>query len=414
METLPQSTISKMPFRKRLQWSEQAMIDAMKAVEDGMSVAKAAREHNVPRTTLQGRLSVHSIRPGQKCYLSHDEETKLADYITECALVGCRKTPEEIMTIAENTAHDKKEQLRKDSNTLGSYNNFMMRRQLLLREGTAPAPANTQLNAIMPDPVKHYFDLLDKTLQESNLKESFAQIYNLDEIGVTFEHHPKNVITLKSQKKFKCHTSGSKKQTTVVACVNTIGQAIPPFVIYNAKTLHPMWTKGGAPGTTYACSPKRWIDTELFKTWLQDHFLKFAVPGRPLLLITNSDKTLHELPIVEFAKEKDIFMLCLPTCTSQPLDSCALKKYWNDVAHNFLTKNPGRVIWKYNFPPLFRKAWEKAMTPGNICAGFEDAGIYPYNPDKLRPTFKIEPEEDNERGISYIKSINVNYFFELL
>ena len=34
----------------------------------------------------------------------------------------------------------------------------------------------------------------------------------------------------------KSRTSGNKAQTMVVACVNAIGQAIPPYVIYNAKT----------------------------------------------------------------------------------------------------------------------------------------------------------------------------------
>ena len=43
----------------------------------------------------------------------------------------------------------------------------------------------------------------------------------------------------------KSRTSGNKAQTTVVACVNAIGQAIPPYVIYNAKTLNPEWMKHG-------------------------------------------------------------------------------------------------------------------------------------------------------------------------
>ena len=43
--------------------------------------------------------------------------------------------------------------------------------------------------------------------------------------------------------------SGNKAQITVVACVNAIGQAIPPYAIYNAKTLNPEWMKDGPPGT---------------------------------------------------------------------------------------------------------------------------------------------------------------------
>ena len=67
----------------------------------------------------------------------------------------------------------------------------------------------------------------------------------------------------------KCRTSGNKAQTTVVACINAIGQAIPPYVIYNAKTLNPEWMKDGPPGTKYAHSENGWIDTELFELWFK-------------------------------------------------------------------------------------------------------------------------------------------------
>ena len=61
--------------------------------------------------------------------------------------------------------------------------------------------------------------------------------------------------------------SGNKVQTMVVACVNAIGQAIPPYVIYNAETLNPEWMKGGPPGTKYANSENGWIDIDLFEHW---------------------------------------------------------------------------------------------------------------------------------------------------
>ena len=388
METLSQRNVIETPFHKGLQWSQQTMIDTMKEVEDGMPVTTAVREHNLPKSSLHNRISgnVHGVRLGPQPYLTVGEETKLAECITECALAGYEKSREEILTIAENTARDKKK-LKKERIAL--ENNLSLH--------TEDPADNAQQDTITPGAVKHYFDLLNETLQENNLEESPAQVYNVDEMSLESEHRPKNAITLKGQKTIKCHTPGNKKQATVVACVNAIGQAIPPFVIYDAKTLHPMWMKGGAPGTAYACNPKGCMDTELFKTWLQDHFLKYAVPGRPLLLIVNGHNTHHELPN-EFAKEKGVIMVLLPTHAFQPLDTCALRKQWNNVAHDFITKTPGRVVWKYNFPPLFRKAWEKAITPSNIYAGFSDAGIYPFNPDNLRPTAENEAEEDSKGG----------------
>ena len=60
---------------------------------------------------------------------------------------------------------------------------------------------------------------------------------------MAYEHRPPKVVTLKVHKKVKSRTTVNKAQTTIVACVNAIDQAIPPYVIYNAKTLNPEWMK---------------------------------------------------------------------------------------------------------------------------------------------------------------------------
>ena len=56
-----------MPMNETLQWSKQAMLDTMKAVQDGSPIIIAARVHSVPR-------------PGPKQYLSAEEETETITY----------------------------------------------------------------------------------------------------------------------------------------------------------------------------------------------------------------------------------------------------------------------------------------------------------------------------------------------
>lgn len=65
----------------------------MKAVEDGSSIALAAKSHNVPRITLQDRMMgkvVHGTKPGASPYLN-TEEKELAKFIVESASVGYGK-----------------------------------------------------------------------------------------------------------------------------------------------------------------------------------------------------------------------------------------------------------------------------------------------------------------------------------
>ena len=386
-------TVPKRPFKKRLQWSKQAMLDAMKAVQDGSPITTAARVHGVPRTSLYNRIKgrvIHGVKPGPKPYLSMEEETELAEFAIEAASVGCGQTRRQIMTIAENVAKDKGI-LQKDRISAGWFDKFMKRQNYLsLRKGD-PA-ANDRMDAVTSQAIKHYFDFLEKTLKDNNLLHKPAQIYNVDETGMDYE---------------QCRP-GNKAQTTVVACVNAIGQAIPPYVIYNAKTLNPEWMKDGPPGTKYARSENGWIDTDLFEHWFNNHFLTHAVSSRPLLLILDGHKTHYQPHVCQEAKKHKVIIFCLPphsTHVSQPLDTCVfkpLKTEWNKATHMFQSKNPGVQITKYNFPRLLKEAWENAMLSSNICAGFRNAGIYPLNRDKVRPTI-----ENDEVLTGIYKSVNI-------
>ena len=90
-----------------------------------------------------------------------------------------------------------------------------------------------------------------------------SQIYNA---GMPLDHKPPKIVTKRGQKKIRSRTSGNKSQVTVIACVSATGHVIPPFVIFDAKGLNYDWTKGQVPETRV--SSTGWVDTELFKGWL--------------------------------------------------------------------------------------------------------------------------------------------------
>lgn len=85
-------------------------------------------------------------------------------------------------------------------------------------------------------------------------------------------------------------------------------------------------------------------------------------------------------------------MFTLPPNTthlSQSLDKgcfSALKIKWREVCHEYMIQNPGKVVSRFCFSCLFRKAWNSAMSAGNVQAGFETTGVYPLNIAKLLPS----------------------------
>ena len=85
------------------------MEPAMCAVKEGYTVARAAIEHGVPRSTLQDRISgrvLHGTKPGPVPYLNQ-EEKDLVDFLEVVSSVGYGKTRKQVKSPVERTAREK-------------------------------------------------------------------------------------------------------------------------------------------------------------------------------------------------------------------------------------------------------------------------------------------------------------------
>ena len=87
------------------------MKKALEAVLGGrMSVRKAAEEHDVPRSTLHGRITgkvAPNARSGAKRYLSDEEEAALVDFLIGCASVDCAKSCKDVMALIQQIVTQK-------------------------------------------------------------------------------------------------------------------------------------------------------------------------------------------------------------------------------------------------------------------------------------------------------------------
>jgi len=253
----------------------------------------------------------------------------------------------------------------------------------------------------------HYFDLLKSTLKDNNLMNAPAQLYNVDESGIPLDPKAPNVVAKTGTKKVRYRATGRKGQITIIACASAAGQIIPPTIIFEAKKLNHAWMHGELPGTSYGCSEKGWITTDLFESWLSEHFLKHAVSARPLLLLLDGHSTHNQPEVIRLARDNGILILCLPPHTTheaQPLDCgvfCPLKAQWRQVVHNFLQSNPGKIVTKFNFNSIFADAWLHSVTPANVMGGFKTCGVYPFNPAAIKV-----PE--TEYGNTSSEEMNIN------
>ena len=94
---------------------------------------------------------------------------------------------------------------------------------------------------------------------------------------------------------------------------------------------------------------------------------------------------------MRLAAENGVIIFCLPPNTThltQPLDKGCfgpLKFYWKEECQTYVSKNPGKVVTRYQFSEIFAKAWAKGMTMKNIIGGFKTTAVFPMNREAIMP-----------------------------
>ena len=76
----------------------------------------------------------------------------------------------------------------------------------------------------------------------------------MDESGFPLDPHSPFVLCKRGERHPAFITSGGKTQITVLACCNTAGYSIPPFVIFQGQIMKQDLTIGEVPGTMYGMS----------------------------------------------------------------------------------------------------------------------------------------------------------------
>lgn len=384
----------------RLQWSLESMNEAFKAVKiDGKGLRQAAREYDVPVTTLKRRVDGEvavDAKPGPRTVLTKEEEKKLCKYCFDMCDMGYGLTVEDVKIkayeIMENSG--RQHPFREGKAGRDWYEGFLRRFphiSLRREEALSYMRAKNANDKVIED----FFAKLAAVLARLNLLSKPMHIYNADETGFSKVHKSRRkVLARRGQKTVWGITSGERGRThTLLVCASASGHAIPPLIIFPRVRLPCSLKVGAPPGTMFATSKKGWINQDIFSSWL-DFFIKCVPSERPVLLIYDGHASHLSIEVIEKARANEIHFLCLPShCTHllQPLDvgvMSSLKAHFGNACKHFLVKNPGRIITEDDLASLMGQAWPLALTPGNIMGGFCKSGVFPLNPGRITDRHK--------------------------
>jgi hypothetical protein len=268
--------------------------------------------------------------------------------------------------------------------------------------------------------VEKYFDTIEKCILGFNL--TAERIWNMDEKGFCGDSSAtsKKVIADKSVRHLN-HIKRNKftDHFSLLAIVNAAGQAIPPVITFEGKTLSVDYTA------------EDWKDI-LLCVQKNGYFTRDTLPGifnhisfhttnipKPLLLIYDGSQTHIDSEALIHAKSLGIEILCLPANTThrlQPLDrSCfgPFSRKWKSACFNYRLHNNNQGIARKDIIPILKNAYNATITSNNIVSGFRSCGIWPFNRaaiDKkdFAPSINFSKTQISANNLNTTINININ------
>lgn len=368
-------------------------------IQKRLSIRKAAEEFHVSKSLIGRYVKqnkekenvevVYQPQNAVKRVFSDEEEEQLVKYCLKASKFHygiCKddflKLAFEYAVILKKTYPSAWDINKKAGKTFYEY--FMKRHQSLsLRKPEATSLARA--TAFNKANVNLFFDKYKELLLKYNFTSE--KIYNVDESGLSTVHTPMKVLASKGVKQVGNITSAERgNNVTIIACVNALGNSVPPCMIFPRVHFKTHMINGAPPETLGLATPSGWSNSDKFEDFL-NHFIKHVRPtnDNKVLLILDNHESHMSIKIIELAKNNGIIMFTFPPHTShklQPLDRTVfgpLKKYYNKACNDWFLQHPGTPLTIYNVAECFGTAFPLAFTPSNIQNGFKVAGIWPFN-----------------------------------
>ncbi|XP_044753622.1 chaetoglobosin A biosynthesis cluster protein C-like [Coccinella septempunctata] len=186
-------------------YDEELLQKALREIEEGEAKKKVARKYNIPRATLQFRLSnkFKKISHGPNPILTTDEEEMLVRWISDCVIKGFPQRKEDLQASVKNFLDENprpnpfKDNLPGD----GWYKSFLRRHPVLTErqsEGVTPSSAN-----VSESDIRGWFTNIENYLKENDLfqiLEDPSRIFNADETNFQLCPKTKTVIAPKGSR----------------------------------------------------------------------------------------------------------------------------------------------------------------------------------------------------------------------
>jgi hypothetical protein len=374
---------------KRLTSKAYSEEDIQKAItswknREFSSIRATAIHFQVPAQTLRDRMAGRKTKAQAReevQLLSNAEEKTLVRWITRLTSTGFPATPALVIETAE--------EIRRGRVKLAFSQNTQLTQlppighewlyRFLNGHPILKGTYSRQLESLRHqeatyEKISQWFSVFRTRFEEQNYE--LQNVYNMDETGFAVgTTQSTRIIVDSTQKSSWKVTPGKQEWITAIECVNAVGEALSPMVIFKAKDTNSRWIPEDAPTNwRFSTSNSGWTSNSHGFEWLRTMFepeSRLKSKEKPRLLIADGHASHITANMIALCMENNIDLLILPPHCShllQPLDVGVfgpLKKYHAYETDRLLRAGINR-FQRSEWVTLYQTIRLKALSVENI------------------------------------------------
>ncbi|XP_036151114.1 uncharacterized protein LOC105833505 [Monomorium pharaonis] len=386
--------VSKKKKTKRLNYTSDDMDHALKAIDSGVSLRKAAAAFGVPAATLgrkKNNPDAIKRKTGPETVLSKNEEDDIVNWVLYRAERGMPVTKTELLDSVQKfvTLLQKKTPFKENRPSRHWYEGFRKRHpQLTMRK-----PQHLSLNraTVSKEDLQEWFSDQKKYLKEKNLLEiSSTRVFNCDETNIILCPDSEKVLIEVGSRSVYTITDAGKESLTVLFMYAANGVRAPPMLMYAYKGDVPKKIVENTPKSWgIGISENGWMTTETFYEYITNVFYPWLISEKvefPVVIFLDNHSSHINIPLVRFCRDKKIELIGLfPNSTHimQPLDISffhPFKQAWKKAVPKWKNQQNVMRLKKEDFPIVLKFTLDNMEEKKAVISGFKASGLWPFNP----------------------------------
>jgi hypothetical protein len=356
------------------------------------NVTTVAREYNVSRSILRGRLQGCRPRTGRSnAKLTSEEETAIRRHIDWRKSCNLAIRPEFVVEAADLLLRTK---LPPGQDSAPATVGKAWALRFMKRYGY-PAYRDRTLDALEDfDGTKAYFTKLKHVIEKEGIQPT--DIWNMDETGFFVEMGKDEMVITKKKRHNYLDQSGAVNSATSIDAISAVGEHIPAFFVVSGE-VQKSWLE----------SPELEKDTMIMSTagvsedktalfWAY-HFNAFSAKkqtGSKRLLMVNLEGPHSTHEFIQYCYDSDIIPFgIIPDLKHliQPMDAVMFQPLWEyDVrAVDSVIGDGCENATKLEFLSYIQQIRNEAFEPSTVKLAFGKTGIWPMDPQVVLQQIKL-------------------------